>query len=42
MLEAITVEGIDDELADLLEQRADCEGVHKSGIVRRALRAYLG
>ena len=33
---------LDDELADLLEQRADCEGVHKSDIVRKALRAYLG
>ena len=33
---------LDDELADLLEQRADSEGVHKSDIVRKALRAYLG
>ena len=33
---------LDDELADLLEQRADREGVHKSDIVRKALRAYLG
>lgn len=32
---------LDDELADLLEQRADHEGVHKSDIVRKALRAYL-
>jgi predicted DNA-binding protein len=32
---------LDDELADLLEQRADREGVHKSEIVREALRAYL-
>jgi len=32
---------LDDDLADLLEQRADREGVHKSDIVRRALRAYL-
>jgi hypothetical protein len=33
---------LDDDLADLLEQRADHEGVHKSDIVRKALRAYLG
>ena len=33
---------LDDELAELLEQRAGSEGVHKSDIVRRALRAYLG
>ncbi len=33
---------LDDELAELLEQRADSEGVHKSDIVRKALRAYLG
>jgi predicted DNA-binding protein len=32
---------LDDDLADLLEQRADREGVHKSDIVRKALRAYL-
>lgn len=32
---------LDDELADLLEQRADRDGVHKSDIVREALRAYL-
>lgn len=32
---------LDDELADLLEQRAGREGVHKSDIVRKALRAYL-
>ena len=32
---------LDDELADLLEQRADRDGVHKSDIVRAALRAYL-
>lgn len=32
---------LDDDLADLLEQRADREGVHKSEIVREALRAYL-
>lgn len=32
----------DDELADLLEQRADRDGVRKSDIVREALRAYLG
>jgi hypothetical protein len=33
---------LDDELADLLEQRAESAGVHKSDIVRKALRAYLG
>ncbi len=33
---------LDDDLADLLEQRAESEGVHKSDIVRKALRAYLG
>ena len=33
---------LDDELAELLEQRAESEGVHKSDIVRKALRAYLG
>ncbi|MEX0835892.1 MAG: ribbon-helix-helix protein, CopG family [Nitriliruptor sp.] len=32
---------LDDDLADLLEQRADREGVRKSDIVRKALRAYL-
>lgn len=32
---------LDDELASLLEQRAGQEGVHKSDIVREALRAYL-
>jgi hypothetical protein len=32
---------LDDELADLLEKRADSEGVHESDIVREALRAYL-
>lgn len=32
---------LDDDLANLLEQRADREGVHKSEIVRKALRAYL-
>src|SRR5690625_4205177 len=32
---------LDDELADLLEQRADRDGFHKSEIVREALRAYL-
>ena len=32
---------LDDELADLLEHRAASEGVHKSDIVREALRAYL-
>lgn len=32
---------LDDELADLLEQRADRDGVRKSDIVREALRAYL-
>lgn len=32
---------LDDELADLLEQRADREGVLKSDIVREALRSYL-
>jgi len=32
---------LDDDLADRLEQRADREGVHKSDIVRRTLRAYL-
>ncbi|MCA1807346.1 MAG: ribbon-helix-helix protein, CopG family [Actinobacteria bacterium] len=32
---------LDDDLADLLEQRADSEGVPKSDIVREALRAYL-
>lgn len=32
---------LDDDLADLLEQRADREGVPKSDIVREALRAYL-
>lgn len=32
---------LDDDLAELLQQRADHEGVHKSDIVRRALRAYL-
>jgi len=32
---------LDDELADLLEQCAAREGVHKSDIVREALRAYL-
>jgi predicted transcriptional regulator len=33
---------LDDDLANRLEQRADREGVHKSDIVRKALRAYLG
>jgi len=33
---------LDDDLADLLAQRADHEGVHKSDIVRKALRTYLG
>jgi hypothetical protein len=32
---------LDDDLANLLERRADREGVHKSDIVRKALRAYL-
>lgn len=32
---------LDDDLADLLEERADRDGVHKSDIVRKALRAYL-
>lgn len=32
---------LDDDLGDLLERRADFEGVHKSDIVRKALRAYL-
>lgn len=32
---------LDDELAALLEQRAERDGVHKSDIVREALRAYL-
>ena len=32
---------LDDDLADLLEQRADRDGVPKSDIVREALRAYL-
>jgi predicted DNA-binding protein len=32
---------LDDDLADLLEQRADRDGVRKSDIVRKALRAYL-
>lgn len=32
---------LDDDLADLLEQRAESEGVPKSDIVREALRAYL-
>ncbi len=32
---------LDDDLANLLERRADREGVHKSDIVREALRAYL-
>ena len=32
---------LDDGLADLLEQRAESEGVPKSDIVREALRAYL-
>ncbi len=32
---------LDDDLSDLLEQRADREGVPKSDIVREALRAYL-
>lgn len=42
MLEVSTVNArLDDGLADLLEQRADSEGVHESDIVRAALRAYL-
>jgi predicted transcriptional regulator len=32
---------IDDELADRLEERAERDGVHKSDIVREALREYL-
>ena len=32
---------LDDELADLRQQHADRKGVHKSDIVRKALRAYL-
>lgn len=32
---------LDDELASLLEQRAERDGVRKSDIVREALRAYL-
>ena len=32
---------LDDELADLLAQRADRDGVPTSAIVREALRAYL-
>ena len=32
---------LDDDLANLLERRADSDGVHKSDIVRKALRAYL-
>lgn len=32
---------LDDDLADLLKRRADREGVHKSDIVRKALRDYL-
>jgi len=31
----------DDELAERLEERAEREGVHKSDIVREALREYL-
>lgn len=32
---------LDDELADRLEQCDDRESVHKSDVVRKALRAYL-